>query len=180
MYRSEAAIVLGQSRLFGGVHPEDLEDLAERLVERTYRRGQAVFLEGEAGDSLFLVLRGLVKVFVSSSDGREMVLTTLGPAETFGELAVIDGGVRSASVQAVEPTSLLVLDRAGMLAALRDHPPLMEGLLTSLGAVIRRCMDDVADLAFLNLQPDRQATSRPTRGARSSPSRDRVYGRKAL
>jgi CRP-like cAMP-binding protein len=80
-----------------------------------------------------------------------MLLATLHRADTFGELAVIDGGPRSASAEAVEPTTLLVLARSALLEVLHDHPAVTDGLLRSLGVLARRLTDQAADLVFLDL-----------------------------
>ena len=93
----------------------------------------------------------MVKVFVTSERGDEMVLTTLHPPEVFGELALIDGGPRSASAEALEPAAALVLTRPTLLELLAQHPPLTDSLLRSLGAVLRRLTEQTSDLVFLDL-----------------------------
>lgn len=148
----QAAALLGSTRLFATVPAEDVRRLAEHAVERSYRRGETIFHEGDAGDTLCVVVRGLVKVFVTSRQGEEMLLVTLGPSETFGELALVDGGERSASARAAEPTTLLTLRRSALLEVLAAQPRLTEALLRSLGDLVRRVTDQAADLVFLDLQ----------------------------
>ena len=80
-----------------------------------------------------------------------MVLTTLHPPEVFGELALIDGGPRSASAEALEPSVVLVLTRPTLLELLAQHPTLTDSLLRSLGAVLRRLTEQTSDLVFLDL-----------------------------
>ena len=80
-----------------------------------------------------------------------MVLATLAVPDTFGELALVDGGLRSATVVATEPSTLLVITRAGFLDVLSERPLLVEGLLGSLGSLIRRLTDQASDLVFLDL-----------------------------
>jgi CRP-like cAMP-binding protein len=80
-----------------------------------------------------------------------MVLVTLGPSAVFGELPMIDGGLRSASAAAVESTTLLTLTRVSLLDALRDSPELVDRMLRSLGSMVRRLTDQAADLVFLDL-----------------------------
>ncbi len=94
---------------------------------------------------------GLVKVVRSSERGDEMVLNTLGPAEVFGELALLDGSPRSASVVAVEATSVFMLSRATLLELMRQHPGLTDEFLRMLGKLVRRLTEQAADLAFLDL-----------------------------
>jgi CRP/FNR family transcriptional regulator, cyclic AMP receptor protein len=146
-----AASTLGATELFADLDPEILNRLGERTIERRFRRGQLVFGEGDPGDSLFIVVDGLVKVFVTSDEGEEMVLITLRNGDTFGELALIDGRPRSASAQALEPTTTLVVTRDELLDLMRAHPALAESLLGSLGALVRRLTEQAADLVFLDL-----------------------------
>lgn len=151
MKTEQAAALLGRTTLFGGLEPEWLEHVSERALERSYKKGQLIFHEGDQGDSLYVIIEGLVKVFVTSEQGDEMVLVTLGPAETFGELAMVDGGPRSASAEAVEPTRLLVLTRPTLLELLEQRPQLTDALLRSLGGLVRRLTEQGADLVFLDL-----------------------------
>jgi CRP/FNR family transcriptional regulator, cyclic AMP receptor protein len=150
--RTEQAVsLLTKTQLLGALDAGALVPLADKALERVYRRGQLVFHQGDLGDALFIVTEGLVKVFVTSEEGEEMVLVTLRPPETFGELAVIDGGPRSASAQALEDTHVLVVTRATLLEALHEQPSLAEALLRSLGAVVRRLTEQASDLVFLDL-----------------------------
>lgn len=80
-----------------------------------------------------------------------MLLVTLGPPEIFGELALLDGGLRSASAEALEDTSLLVVTRPTFLEVLRSSPSLTEALLRTLGGLVRRLTEQTADLVFLDL-----------------------------
>jgi CRP/FNR family cyclic AMP-dependent transcriptional regulator len=100
---------------------------------------------------LVVVAEGLVKVLLSSVHGDEVVLVTAGPAETLGELAVLDGAPRSAAVVAVEPTSVLLLTRPTVLGLMGAHPPVLEAVLGSLGGIVRRLTEQTGDLVFLDL-----------------------------
>jgi CRP/FNR family cyclic AMP-dependent transcriptional regulator len=146
-----AAQLLGRTKLFGDLSGAALLRLGERAVERSYRQGQMIFGQGDPGEALFVVSDGLVKVFVTSEDGDEIVLVTLRPPETFGELALIDGGARSASAETLKATTVLVLTRSTLLEVMTEHPALAESLLRALGAVVRRLTEQAADLVFLDL-----------------------------
>jgi CRP-like cAMP-binding protein len=148
---SKAATLLAETELFSGFAPETLARLGERALERRYRKGQLIFSEGDSGDALLVLTEGLVKVFVTSDEGDEMVLITLRPLDTFGELALIDGGPRSASAQALEPTTALAVTRDDVRALMREHPQMADSLLASLGALVRRLTEQAADLVFLDL-----------------------------
>lgn len=151
MRLEQAVSLLGTTRLFAGLREDALRQLAERAIERSYRKGQLIFYQGDVGESLFVVVHGSVKVFVTSEEGDEMVLVTLQTPETFGELALIDGGTRSASAETLEPTSLLAITRSSLLELLRSDPALVDSLLRSLGGVVRRLTEQASDLVFLDL-----------------------------
>ena len=151
MNPEQAASLLAQTPIFRDIPRDILEDLARASVERTYRKGQPVFHEEDPGDALFLVVEGLVKVFVTSEEGDEMVLVVVRPPEVFGELALIDGGRRSASAETLEATTLLALDRRTFLELLKRDARLSEALLRSLGGLIRRLTGQASDFVFLDL-----------------------------
>ena len=147
----QAAILFGRTKLFGGLAQEDLERLADRAIERHFKKGQLIFHEGDPGEALYVVAEGHVKVFVTSEDGEAMVLVTLSPSEVFGELAVVDGGPRSASAEALEPTTLLTLTRPTFIEVLGENKRVMDATLSYLGNLLRRLTEQTSDLVFLDL-----------------------------
>jgi CRP/FNR family cyclic AMP-dependent transcriptional regulator len=151
MGSEERVRLISGTPLFAGIDPRGVELLAEAAARRTFPKGQTVFREGDAGGSLYVVVDGLVKVSVSSSDGAELALTTLRPPDAFGELPLIDGGPRSASAVAVVDTVLLVLDRRTLLEVMERSPILVDGLLRSVGRLLRRLTEQAGDLVFLDL-----------------------------
>lgn len=151
MKPDQAVSYLRKTRLFGDLDPDALARLADRAIERTYKKGQLIFYQGDPAEALFVVIEGRVKVVVVSEEGDEMLLVTLQPVDVFGEVALIDGEPRSASAETLEQTRVLVLTRATFLEALRQSPAMTEPLLRSLGAVLRRLTEQTADLVFLDL-----------------------------
>ena len=147
----QAAELLGQTQLFGELDESSIGKLAERATQRTYSKGQLIFYQGDLAGSLFIMKEGLVKVFVTSEGGDEMLLVTLRPLDTFGELALLDGSERSASAQALEATTVVELNRATFLEVVRSDPNMTEALLRSMGAVLRRLTEQASDLVFLDL-----------------------------
>jgi CRP-like cAMP-binding protein len=137
--------------LFGGLDDKALDVIAGSVGQRSYRRGEAIFHEGDSGDWLFVVASGHLKLEVSSSDGDTMLVTTLGAGDTFGELALIDQGPRSGTVVALEPATLLTVARPTVIALLTDRPGLADPLLRSVGTTVRRLTRHAADLALLDL-----------------------------
>jgi len=148
---SSATALLARTQLFRELDEATLGVLAERSFRRSYKRGAPIFFEGDPGDSLFVLTDGLVKVFVTSEAGDEMVLTTLRPPDVFGEVALIDGGPRSASAEALETTTVLGVTRVTLLELLHAQPSLTDGLLQTLGSVVRRLTEQASDLVFLDL-----------------------------
>jgi CRP/FNR family transcriptional regulator, cyclic AMP receptor protein len=110
-----------------------------------------MWYEGDPGDYLVVIVQGLVKVTVTSPRGDEMLLITLGPSDVVGELSVIDGGVRSASVVALKPTTGIVIARTPLIALTHRRPELLDVLLRWMGALVRRLTERATDLVFLDL-----------------------------
>lgn len=151
MNRDDILATLRATRVFGALDPTALGELAAVCVPRTFRRDQYLWYQGDLGDHLAVVVDGLVKITVTSDRGDEMVLATLGGGEVLGELSVIDQGPRSASVVAVQPTSTLVVSRAALITAMQHSPALLDALLRTLGAMVRRLTEQASDLVFLDL-----------------------------
>lgn len=143
--------ILAGTTLFASLGEHDLARVAASCRTRAYGKGQYLCHEGDAGDRLFIVARGLVKITIASPQGGEMVLATLGMHEVLGELAVIDRGARSASVVAIVPTTVLILSRSVLLDLMGSHVTVRDALLTSLGTQVRRLTSHAGDLVFLDL-----------------------------
>jgi CRP/FNR family transcriptional regulator, cyclic AMP receptor protein len=148
----DRAGVLARTELFCGIDEAARRRIAEHVAERVVERGQRVFVQDEPGDRLYVLAEGAVKLFVSSRDGGIVELVRHRPPATFGEVALLDGGPRSASAEAVERSTLLVVTRAELLRLLRVEDHVAEALLRSLGTIVRRTTRQVSDLAFLDLQ----------------------------
>jgi len=111
-----------------------IEALAAQGVHRHYRRGALLIQEGDTGDTLFIVLKGRLRAFVADASGRELTLGLYGALEYVGEMS-LDGGPRSANVEATEATTCSVVTRATLLAYIAQHP---EFALELMARVIRR------------------------------------------
>jgi CRP/FNR family transcriptional regulator, cyclic AMP receptor protein len=152
MKSEQAAELLAQTRLFGGLGAENLQTVAAQAVVRSFRKGTIVVSEGEPGGACYVIASGSAKVFVSSPHGQEMVLATLHPPDAFGELALFDGESRSASVEALEDIVTLALARSTLLETARQQPSITDALLCSIAALVRRTTTQAADLVFLDLE----------------------------
>lgn len=129
-----------------------LELVSNALRPRHFRRGETLFHVGDPGDALFIVASGNVKITLPPDDGSESaILTTIGPGGFFGELALLDGGRRSATAVALDAVTTLILRRDGLDHLVDDQPALRRALLAALAAEIRRLTAQVQDLYFLDL-----------------------------
>ena len=152
MNLQDRAAALARTELFQGIDEATQRRIAENAVARVFERGQSVFVQDEPGDRMFVLAEGAVKLYVSSRDGDIVELVRHRPPATFGEVALLDGGPRSASAEAVERSTLLVVTRAELLALLRSEEQVAEALLRTLGAIVRRTTRQISDLAFLDVQ----------------------------
>ena len=151
MSGTEIVDALRAAPLFSSLGDGVVDELAASSRIRSYRQGQLVFEVDEAGNSLALIATGRVKIAVRSADGGELVLTWLGPGETLGELSVIDGGRRSADVEAVEDSTIVQIDRDAVLRAMRADPDFAHNIARAVAAGMRRLTEATADLVFLDL-----------------------------
>ena len=145
------AAVLGRTEIFGALDDAALARLATACRPRSYRKGQFIWYQGDPGDTLLVLCEGQVKVVLGSETGEEAVLVTLGGCEVLGEIAVLDGATRSASVVAMEPTTGLLLTRATVLDVMARHPAVLDAMLRALGGLVRRLTEQAGDLVFLDL-----------------------------
>jgi CRP/FNR family cyclic AMP-dependent transcriptional regulator len=122
-------------------------ELAGCGVVRTYRKGVVVINEGDIGDTVYVILKGKVKIFVTDEDQREMILDTRGVGESVGEMSM-DGGVRSASVMCVEDCTFSILTRKTLNDAIRANPEFAITMMSILISRARLATDLVKDLAF--------------------------------
>ncbi len=111
-------------------------------------KGSILFAEGDEGDHLYVIVEGKVKLGTSSGDGRENLLSILGPGEMFGELSLFDPNPRTSTATAVTDAKLLSLGQAKLIPCLADHPPVALHLLAALAQRLRRTNEAVGDLVF--------------------------------
>ena len=137
--------------LFRAVPEAELRALAPSIRERRFPKGTLILSQGDAGEALFLIRAGQVKVTIASEDGREVIFSVLGPGSFFGEMALLDDEPRSAHVIAMEETTLLQLRREDFRARLRSSPDLGVLLLKELSRRLRRADDSIAGLMLLDV-----------------------------
>lgn len=108
-----------------------LRELAARGISRSHRKGTVIISEGDIGDTLYVILAGKVKIFVTGDDQREMILGTRGVGESVGEMSM-DGGVRSASVVCVEDSTFSILTRKTLIETMRANPEFAISMISVL------------------------------------------------
>jgi CRP/FNR family transcriptional regulator, cyclic AMP receptor protein len=136
--------------LFAGLSEPEIAALAQAAIVRTFPKNTIVVTEGERSDSLYVILSGRVKVFVSDEDGRDLVLNVVGAGEYFGELA-LDEGPRSASVATLEPSKMAVIPNETLKAFLASHPGAALLLIRVLIGRTRRATESLKNLAMLDV-----------------------------
>ena len=136
--------------LFEGVAEAELHALAECTVTRSYPKQAIIVSEGDDTDSLYLVLAGRVKVYLSDEAGKELILAIKGPGQYFGEM-VLDSQPRSASVMTLEPSQFAILSRADFKAFLLRHAEVALQLIENLIRVARGLTHNVRSLAMLDV-----------------------------
>jgi CRP/FNR family cyclic AMP-dependent transcriptional regulator len=133
-----------------GLNDPMVRELAERGQVRSFPKNAVIINEGDKGESLFVILTGRVKVYVSDDDGREMVLDIHGPGDYVGEMA-LDGRPRSASVMTLEPVSCSIVTREDLRAAIAANPDVAMGLIATLIERARIATDNVKNLALMDV-----------------------------
>jgi len=126
-----------ETSISNGLLPPERRALLALLRHRHYRRGEVVFHQGDPGETLHLVRQGHLKVVIPGETGEETVLTIVGPGEFFGELALLDGGPRSATVDAATPMKLLVIGHREFWELLNEAPPLAGKIMRALSERLR-------------------------------------------
>jgi len=136
--------------LFSGLSQPEIATLADGAIVRTFPKNTIVVTEGERSDSLYVILSGRVKVFLSDEHGKDVVLRVEGPGEYFGELA-LDEGPRTASVGTLEPCKMAVIANDVVRGLLASHPEAALQLIRGLIGRMRYMTENLKDLALVDV-----------------------------
>jgi len=129
------------------LHDDLLSQIAARGGVHRYPANTILIHEGDSGDSLFILLSGRVKIYSAGESGKEVVISTHGPGEYFGEMA-LDGGVRSTSVMTLEPSTCSVVSGANLREFIEAHPDFAKHLIRKLIWRVRQATESVKSLAL--------------------------------
>ena len=132
------------------VPPQHLKALSEQGTTKAYPKNTIIISEGERSESMFIILSGRVKVFLADEEGKEVLLSTQGPGEYFGEM-ILDEGPRSASVMTLEPCRFTVITAEQFKKFLADNPEAGLDLVRSLIHRVRALTKSVGNLALLDV-----------------------------
>lgn len=137
--------------LFANVDDRDLEQIAAASTVRTFAKNSIVVTEEDISNSLYVILKGEVKVYVSDEDGNLNIINRLSAGDYFGELSVIDEGPRSASIETVTRCRILILSRPYFLAYLESHPTVAIQLLQGMVQRLRNTTHHAKGLALMDV-----------------------------
>ncbi len=132
------------------LHDPAVRQLAGHGTVRSFRKNAIVITEGESGDSLYVILSGRVRIFLTNDDGREMTLDTRVPGDLVGEMA-LDGGMRSASVMCIEPCVFSIVTRSALRDAIAADPDFALQVIATLIGRVRHATDLVRNLGLLDV-----------------------------
>jgi len=134
--------------LFADLEEDELERFSRVAVPRSFPAGTRVFHEGDRSDACYIVREGSFRVTREHSDGRAITLATLGPGEVFGELAMLDGDLRSASAESLTDGELLALPAVDVKALLARHPEISVKLVSALVRRLRAANERISRQSF--------------------------------
>jgi CRP-like cAMP-binding protein len=140
--------VIRKAPLFTALDDAASASLLANMVSVKISKGSVLFAEGDGGDQLYVIAEGKLKLGTSSGDGRENLLSILGPGEMFGELSLFDPGPRTSTATAVTDVKLLSLGQEKLLPWLAENPKVALQLLARLAQRLRRTNEAVGDLVF--------------------------------
>ena len=149
---SKIGQTLAKVPIFSGLTESELGFLTEHVVSRHYSAGETVFGEGEPCSGLYVVESGNVRIYKSSPNGREQVLSIDGPGGSIAELPVFDGGNYPASATAIDNATLLFVSKQDFQALCLAHPQVPLKVLRVVGARLRRLVGIIEELSFTTVR----------------------------
>jgi len=148
--------ILAAHPLFAGLDPAVVQRLAMVAVTQRIKAGVTLFRKGDPGSSLYVVCSGTVRITVPSEQGKDAELNAIGSGEIFGEIALLDGGPRTADAIVTEDAEVMIIERRNFTGLMRDQPDLALRIIEVLCTRLRRTSEQVEDAHFLGM-PSRLA-----------------------
>lgn len=150
--KSREARHSSRGSLFADLPGEDFEVLVSTFQPRTFRKGEVLVEAGGPGGSVFIIESGKVRISLPGTEGREVTLAHLSGGDCFGEMSMLDGEPRSATVSAAEETTVLVGTREDFMRSLEGNPELAMSLLVTMSRRLRAANEIIESLSFLDVQ----------------------------
>jgi CRP-like cAMP-binding protein len=144
--------LLGRVPAFATLEADDLRRIAQLAVPRSFQAGEAVFREGDSSDTCYVVRDGRARAVRTHGDGRTITLASFGPGDIFGELAMFEDERRSATVEAIEPTSVVGVLGPDMRRLMGEHPEIATRLVIALGRRLREMNERLSRQSFQTVQ----------------------------
>lgn len=148
MRRDDVLSLLAESRVFSCLDPEAAASFAEHFEHRRYARSTLIMTEGEPGEHAFLIASGTVRIFRKAPSGKVAQLARRRRGDFFGELALFDGGPRSADVEAVSSVEMLLLQRDSLFGMIAEEPRVLDAILRQMGGLMRTYIERTAMFVF--------------------------------
>ena len=147
MIHASRSQLLKKSLVFSNLREDELAELSQFVIERSFEPGEFVFWEGDAPDWFYVIAEGNIKVLKHSSSGKEFIIAFFGPGEMFGEVAVFEDKPYPASAQAAIKTKVLGIKRDNFLSFLSSRPQVALQIISVLGGRLRDAQSRLKDLA---------------------------------
>lgn len=147
----EKCKLLANSRLFSKVHITTLESLARYSKTKLFKNREVICRRGDLGSQMYVIASGKVTIHTDSDEGKELGFGFMNAGDVFGEIAMLDGGERTATVKAIEPTVILVIEKRDFIPFIEREPKVAVLLLTTLASRLRSADEHFEDIFFRNL-----------------------------
>ena len=151
MTQKDDDLIIRKAPLFSALDDEAAHELRQSMVALKLNKGQVLFKEGQDGDRLYVVVHGKIKLGTTSTDGRENLLSILGPGEMFGELSLFDPEPRTSTATAVTDARLVSLAHEAVIGLVTTNPQTSLELLRRLAQRLRKSNEILADLVFADV-----------------------------
>ncbi|HAS05091.1 MAG TPA: hypothetical protein DCR71_05005 [Dehalococcoidia bacterium] len=145
--KSKAELV-NTSVFFAGLKPEELEPIIKLIIEKKYERDEMLFFEGDATESLIFLASGVVKIFKTSPDGKEQILSIAHPEETLNEVPLFNGGLNATSAQAMMQVVVYLINKRDIEMLMRKYPLVASNVIHILAKRTRQLVTLVEELSF--------------------------------
>ena len=155
--------------LFAQLSAPELDALLDIAVTRRLAPRELLFRKGDPGSELYGILEGSLRATTPSAHGKEITFSVMGPGEIFGEIALLDGQPRSATIEAVEEARVIAIGREDFLAFMQRQPSVGLRLMAVLAGRVRRVSELIEDILFMNV---------PSRLAKRLLALGRLFGRR--